>query len=185
MNNREIAALAISNGYSFAALKSVITVESGGVGFAEDTGKIIIQFEPVWFRRKAPYTPSGKWSVNGVERQSKEWLAFNDAFAKNPNAAMESTSIGMMQVMGFHYRTLGFKTVGEMWDYAKQSEINQVKLAIRLIKLNPRMDKALKTLDWNTFAYHYNGSQYKKYHYAEKLRDEYRINLPIGQKILV
>src|SRR5690349_10214039 len=106
-------------------IKKVVKVESGGIGFAKDTGKIIIQFEPSWFKRKAPYTPSGKWSLNKVEKQSAEWIAFNDAFAKNPTAALESTSIGLMQIMGFHFKILGFKTVGEMWDYAKESEYNQ------------------------------------------------------------
>ena len=97
ITTKELQAIADEFGISLAQLKAVIAVESGGKGFDSATGKIIIQFEPVWFRRKAPYTPSGKWSVNKVEVQSKEWLAFNDAFLKNQNAAMESTSIGMMQ----------------------------------------------------------------------------------------
>ncbi|MFN0254520.1 N-acetylmuramidase family protein [Pedobacter ureilyticus] len=165
----QIVAKAAANGYTFENLNAVIKVESGGIGFAADTGKIIIQFEPSWFRRKAPYTPSGKWSQNGVERQSQEWKAFNDAFSKNPNAAMESTSIGLMQVMGFHYKMLGFKTVGEMWDFAKVSEENQLELAIRFIKSNAKLDKALKEGDAATFAYYYNGSAYKQFKYDTRL----------------
>ena len=92
-------------------IKKVVKVESGGQGFSKDTGKIIIQFEPSWFKRKAPYTPSGKWSLNKVEKQTAEWIAFNDAFSKNPKAAMESTSVGLMQVLGLHWKTLGFKSV--------------------------------------------------------------------------
>lgn len=178
MSNRltwnQIADLAIKNGYEPKALNAVIKIESGGIGFASDTGKIIIQFEPKWFKRKSPYTPSGLWSVNGVERQSKEWIAFNDAFKKSANAAMESTSIGLMQVMGFHYKLLGFKTVGEMWDYAKISEANQLDIAVRFIKSNPKMDKALKNKDWATFAYYYNGSQYKKFNYDSRLLTAYK-----------
>lgn len=170
----QIESLAKANGYEYKALNAVIKVESGGIGFAKDTGKIIIQFEPSWFKRKSPYTPSGKWSLNGVERQSQEWIAFNDAFKLNPNAAMESTSIGLMQVMGFHYKSLGFKTVGEMWDYAKISEANQLDLAIKFIKLNPKLDKALKEKDWATFAYYYNGSQYKKFNYDTRLAAAYK-----------
>lgn len=169
ITKEQIEYLAIKNGYTFKRLNAVVKVESGGIGFASDTGKIIIQFEPSWFKRKSPYTPSGKWSVNGVERQSQEWIAFNDAFSKNPNASMESTSIGMMQVMGFHYKLLGFKTVGEMWDYAKVSEANQLDLAIRFIKSKPSLDKALKTGDAAKFAYGYNGEQYKKYKYDTRL----------------
>ena len=158
---------------SYAQLKAVDAVESGGKGFDAITGKIIIQFEPGWFRRKSPYTPSGKWSLNGVERQKEEWLAFNDAYAKNSNAAMESTSIGRMQVMGFHYKLLGFKSVGEMWDFAKKSEANQIRLGLMFIRSNAKTYKALQNNDWNTFAYYYNGSQYKKFNYHIRLANEY------------
>lgn len=150
-------------------IKKIVRVESGGIGFSKETGKIIIQFEPSWFKRKAPYTPSGKWSLNKVERQSEEWIAFNDAFYKNANAAMESTSVGIMQVMGFNHKVLGFKTVGKMWDYAKESEINQLRLGLRFIKLNSKMYKAAQTANWETFAYYYNGSQWRKFDYANRL----------------
>lgn len=164
-----IRGLAANAGWDYAVLRAIIAVESGGIGFAKDTGKIIIQFEPSWFRRKVAYAPSGKWSVNGVERQSQEWIAFNDAFKINPNAAMESTSIGMMQIMGFHYKTLGFNNVGAMWDFAKESEANQVELAIRFIKSNPKLAAAVKNKDFPMIAYYYNGSGYKKNNYDQKL----------------
>lgn len=150
-------------------IKKVVKVESGGQGFDKETGKIIIQFEPSWFKRKSPYTPSGKWSLNKVEKQAAEWVAFNDAFSKDKDAAMESTSVGLMQVMGFHWKLLGFKSVGEMWDYAKESESNQLRLGLLFIKSNPKMYKALKLSDWDTFAYYYNGAQYKKFDYANRL----------------
>jgi hypothetical protein len=166
---KQIEDLALKYELTYADVKAIVDVESGGIGFATDTGKIIIQFEPSWFKRKSPYTPSGLWSQNGVERQSKEWIAFNDAFAKNPNAAMQSTSIGLMQVMGFHYAELGFKTVGEMWDFAKISEANQLELGLKFIKSDIKMYNALKTNDFAIFAYHYNGSQYKKFNYDKRI----------------
>ena len=101
---QQIQYLALEFGVPTSRIQAIKHVESGGLGFDKVTNKIIIQFEPVWFKRKSPYTPSGKWSLNKVERQAKEWEAFNDAFAKNPNAAMEATSVGMMQVMGFHWQ---------------------------------------------------------------------------------
>ena len=172
----ELNILAIEFGLSIASIKAVIAVESGGIGFDKDTKKIIIQFEPSWYKRKAPYTPSGKWSLNGVERQEKEWIAFNNAFAMNPNAAMESTSIGLMQVMGFHYKLLGFKKVGDMWDFAKKSEMNQLWLGLKFIQSNKKMHQALKTNDFSTFAYYYNGPLYRKYNYHNRLNDAYNAN---------
>lgn len=173
LTQNEKATIACEYGLTLADIETVIAVESGGIGFDVSTGKIIIQFEPTWFRRKSPYTPSGKWSQNGVERQAAEWVAFNDAFSKNQNAAMESTSVGLMQVMGFHYKLLGFKSVGEMWDFAKVSEANQLRLGVMFIKTNLKMYNALRNHDFRTFAYYYNGSQYEKFNYHTRLLDAF------------
>jgi len=64
-------------------------------------------------------------------------------------------------------------SVGEMWDYAKVNEANQIRLGLRFIKSNTKMYKALQKNDWNTFAYYYNGSGYKKYNYQIRLAREY------------
>ncbi|MFB5946137.1 N-acetylmuramidase family protein [Albibacterium profundi] len=162
LTNNDVSDLACQNGIEYAALKAFIEVESGGRGFDPVTGKIIIQFEPSWFRKKAPYAPTGKWSLNGVERQSKEWIAFNDAFYKDPDAAMQATSIGLMQVMGFNYSMVGFKTVGEMWDFAKVSERNQLDLGVRFIVANRKLHNALIKKDWHLVAYYYNGEKYRE-----------------------
>lgn len=167
---QEIHQLSVEFGVPVSRIQAIKHVESGGIGFDKKTGKIIIQFEPVWFRRKSPYTPSGKWSVNGVERQAEEWKAFNDAFAKNPNAAMEATSIGIMQVMGFHWELLGFDSVGAMWDYAKKSEYNQLRISLLFIKSNKKMFKALVAGNWKVVAYYYNGEYYWKLKYDVKLQ---------------
>ena len=143
-----------------AALAAFIEVESGGQGFDSKTGKILIQFEPACMKKLAPYTPSGKWSVNKVDVQSKEWEAFNDAFAKNKDAAMKATSIGLGQIMGFHYQRLGFKTVGEMWDFAKRGLKEQVWMIAQFIKTDSKLWMALKTGDWHTVASIYNGAGY-------------------------
>lgn len=178
LTTAQITDLAQKNKYEYAALKAVINVESSGHGFSLVTGRIVIQFEPSWFKRKysewKAATAGHIWHNNGVSDQLTEWKAFNDAFGISPDAAMQSTSIGMMQVMGFHYKLLGFKTVGEMWDYGKVSEANQVDLGIRFIKANVKLDKALREKDWPTFAYYYNGEGYKKYNYDTRLAQEYR-----------
>ena len=173
INECEIIDLAKEFKIPVPKIKTIIEVESGGIGFDSKTGKIIIQFEPVWFKRKAPYTPSGKWSLNGVERQAEEWLAFNDAFGKNPNAAMESTSVGMMQVMGFNFKRLGFKSVGAMWDFAKVSEKNQIWLGLEYLRTDKIIFKALIQGDWETVGLRYNGKNYRILGYHTKLKNAY------------
>ena len=176
LTDSQIAALASKYGYSYAMLKAIIAVESGGIGFSRITGKIIIQFEPSWFKRIykdwKKFSEGHTWFNNGVDNQDLEWKAFNDAFSIDANAAMQATSIGMMQVMGFHFETLGFNTAGEMWDYAKESEANQVDLALRFIKSNPKLDQAVKNKDCPTIAFYYNGAGYKKFNYDARLLNE-------------
>lgn len=174
LDKKDIQLLACEFGLKEASINTVVAVESGGQGFDRITGKIIIQFEPTWFKRKKTDwqkdTVNVFWQPNGVENQYKEWIAFNSAFKSDANAAMESTSIGLMQVMGFHFKLLGFKTVGAMWDYAKESEFNQLRLGLLFIKSNPKMFEALKTNNFDVFAYYYNGSAYRKYNYHTRMK---------------
>ena len=153
-----------SNNFNFDknVIVSFISCESGGKGFDEETGKILIQFEPASFKKKAPYAPSGLWSVNKVERQRAEWKAFNDAFAKNPTAAMESTSIGLGQIMGFHWKRLGYKSVGEMWDDAKKGIDRQIWQICQFILTDPQLQDAINSRNFDKIAFIYNGTKYKE-----------------------
>lgn len=146
----------------FAALMAFIQVESGGKGFDSGTGKLLIQFEPHYFKKREPYAPSGAWSVNRVDVQSKEWMAFNSAFALNPDSAMESTSIGLPQIMGAHWKRLGYESVGAMWDDFKTGELAQVKALIKFIETDRRLYTALRSLNWPEVAIIYNGAGYKE-----------------------
>ena len=181
VTDSQIREIAKNNGVEYAALKAFIAVETGGIGFNDKTGKIIIQFEPAWFKKKAPYAPSGNWSLNKVERQAAEWIAFNEAFKLNANAAMEATSIGLGQIMGFHYALLGYKTVGDMWDDSKRGEYQQVLQMVRFIRGIPALYKALQVKNWHLVATYYNGSGYldlaKKYK-----REPYNISLEKAYK---
>lgn len=178
LTDRQLYDLASAYDYDYRALKAIIEVESGHQGFSPITGKLIIQFEPAWFKRfKKDWqadTKNTTWQANKVADQTREWEAFNSAFASSPNAAMKSASIGLMQVMGFHYASIGFKTVGQMWDFAKQSEMNQVELALRFIKKSPPLDRALKAKDWPKVAYYYNGEGYISFNYDTRLACAYQ-----------
>jgi hypothetical protein len=162
----QVSQLAISAGYKPENLRAILDVESSGHGFSTITGRLIIRFEQSWFKREKKDwqndTAHLAWLNPGSGNQTDQYLAFNNAFAEDPKAAMLSTSIGLPQIMGFHFDELGFKSVGEMWDFAKVSEANQVQLMIRFIKNNPKLDHAVKNGDWPTVAYYYNGAAYKE-----------------------
>lgn len=178
ISTQDLNKLSIDSGISQAMIHAIIDVEGSGVGFNPPTGKIIIRFEPSWFKRLNTDwkldTAHLTWQNTGNGNQANQWAAFNNAFAEDPEAAMKSTSIGIMQVMGFHYSELGFKNVGEMWDFAKINEYNQVVLALRFIKTNSKLYQAAKDHNFKIFAYYYNGSAYSINKYDVKLETAYK-----------
>ncbi|MFA6057304.1 MAG: N-acetylmuramidase domain-containing protein [Taibaiella sp.] len=181
ITNEQIKNLSNEGGLEYAVLKAFIEVESGGKGFDEKTGKLLIQFEPAWFKKQAPFVPSGQWSLNKVDVQSKEWPAFNDAFGKDPDAAMKSTSIGLPQIMGFHYKRLGYATVGQMWEDFKKGEFEQVSALVRFIRTDNKLFAALQRKDWHQVATIYNGAAYRQMAIRWK-REPYNISLEKAYK---
>jgi len=174
--NQRIIELAKKSSFESTVMLAFISVETGGKGFDDATGKLIIQFEPAWFKKKEPFLPSGKWSLNKVDVQSKEWEAFNDAFALDKDSAMESTSIGLGQIMGFHWKRLGYSSVGAMWDDAKKGLDRQFYQIEQFIKTDSKLQSAIKAKDWHTIALIYNGASYKAL--AEKIgREPYNVSM--------
>lgn len=163
IKDSQIADLACKYKLRFAAVKMFLEVESNGKGFA-DNGKLIIQFEPSWMLKLLGIGKgkAGAWANNGVGNQTVEWVAFNLAYKISPDKAMQSTSIGLMQVLGLHYKRLGFATVGAMWDFAKKSEVNQLELGLMFVKTDLRLLTAVLELNFDRIAYYYNGSGYKE-----------------------
>jgi hypothetical protein len=168
LTEKEFSKLSSVFGIPRSSVKAIVEVESGGAGFDSLTGKIQIQFEPHWFRRLSKLT-TGIWASNKVDVQTREWIAFNDAFSKNADKAMQSTSIGLMQVMGFHYARLGFKSVGAMWDFAKISEYNQLWLGLKFLSTDRFLYQAILQKNWKEVARRYNGANYWILKYDKKL----------------
>ena len=193
---QQIADAATAAGFEPRAVRAILKVETGGAGYDPATGKLLIQFEPSWFRRKLPAavlagitkaqaaqqpTPEQatllqRWQTtqaNGVEGQAREWVAFNAAFAIHPVAAMLSTSWGLPQMMGFNHAALGFGSVGGMVDAFKESEANQLRGMLAFINSKPALARAVKAKDWATVAYYYNGAGYKQFNYDRRLAAAY------------
>ena len=76
----------------------------------------------------------------------------------NPTAAMESTSVGLGQIMGFHWKRLGYGSVGEMWDHAKTGVEGQLDQIIKFLTSDSRLRASIERKDWHTVASIYNGA---------------------------
>lgn len=163
------------------AIQALINVESGKSGFMLD-GRPYILFEAHWFSKFTeskydethPNISSAKWNrylYGAPGRHQYERL--ETAMQLNTKAALKSCSWGRFQIMGFHYKTLGYDTVEEMVEAFCDSEEEQFKGFIAFIK-DKNILQPLREKDWPLVAYRYNGSGYRENRYDEKLAQEYK-----------
>ncbi|WP_238066557.1 N-acetylmuramidase domain-containing protein [Pseudomonas shirazica] len=85
-------------------------------------------------------------------------------------AALESCSWGAFQVMGFHWKRLGYPSVQAFVEAMSRSESDQLEAFVRYIEADPTLLKALKSLKWAKVAELYNGPDYKRNLYDVKLQ---------------
>lgn len=129
---------------------AVFKVESGSA-YDPETGLVIIRFEPHIFLRK-----SGHQINIRREGQRAEWDALQKAYAINPEAALESASYGLPQIMGFNAKHIGYASAEALLLDFQNSCESQVKGFFSFLKANNLL-KSVRTQDWQTFTRRYNG----------------------------
>lgn len=173
-----LEALSESIDIDFAAAIAVITIESGGKGFAGD-GRCLIRFEnhifdqywgkyhPEIFVTHFKYDSDRKW-VNHYFRpsenaewvdfhgnQDREWMVLNFARTLDDTEALRSMSMGLSQIMGLNFPILGYNSVQEMFvNYCKDIRYHLFGF---FDFLNENMKNALRNRDFVLFARYYNG----------------------------
>lgn len=174
--NEQATALKISA----YALLAVIEIESGGlIGNPHP----IIRWEGHYFDRLVPAKLRDTARAQGLSSpkagvvkntagQDGRYTILNKAAAIDKEAAYSSISIGVGQVMGAHWKDLGYKSAEAMFERAKEGFQGQVELMIRYIKINELVDE-LQRLDWSAFARGYNGSNYAKNRYHLNMKEAY------------
>jgi hypothetical protein len=167
-------------GCEVEAIMAVAAVESQGGGFNPDgTPKTL--FEGHWFSRLTkhvydkdyPTISYPKWTR---EFYGKSWQAeqarLEQARQLNQDAAFQAASWGMFQVMGFNHAMVGFTTVTDFVAAMCTDENEQLAAFTNYVIRNGLTDE-LQKKDWDGFAYRYNGPEYQKNRYAEKLAAAY------------
>lgn len=169
-----------------ALLQAVIMVECQGSGY-DKNGRLLIQFEPHWFvklhnrnsdRKLHLKYRRGKYHVyednklilaNGVELQDAEWDAFQKALEYDADAAYQSTSYGMPQIMGFNYKAAGYNSPEEMFiKFRDGGEDEHIRAFLRFLA-NTGLMNLLKEMKISDFAYYYNGPAYKRFQYDKRI----------------
>lgn len=164
-------------GCEVAAIKAVRDVESSGRGF-DDKGRLIIRFEGHWFRKltggrfdeQYPAISHAYYSDGRYNTGDRSRLAIADKL--DQQAAFKATSWGMFQVMGFNYALLNYASVDEMIDDFKAGERAQLMGFCRFVQAK-QLDDELRRKDWRGFAFGYNGKEYERGKYHEKLEKAY------------
>jgi hypothetical protein len=190
----DIDAAAASLGCEAAAVRAVLTVETGGVsGFLSDgSGRPCILFEAGYFGNLTKH----RWdethpdiSITGTNWSlykggAAEYDRLAAAIALDRDAALKSASWGLFQVMGDNAIGLGYPDVETFVSLMAAAEANHLDAFVRFCKKN-RLAEALATHQWAVFAHGYNGSQYATNHYDTRLAAAYAKSSVIGGSLCV
>jgi len=164
----EIKRIAEENGLNPYFLAAVADVESGGRSgfrnYSGSPGHPVIRFEPHHFNKRSAYRMPFTNCGRGFSRRPEEtgWTAFLEAYRLDESAAIQATSWGMFQIMGFHFRNLGYDTPQE-FRKAMFSETGQYESFAKFIKSHKVLRRAASIAepqdrDFRDFARSYNGS---------------------------
>ena len=164
------------------AVHAVCTVETGGVsGFLSDgSGRCSILFEAKRFGDATAHrfdtshplisTRVNNWKL--YKGGTAEYERLNEAVALAHDAALESTSWGLFQVMGSNAEMVGYPSVSAFVDAMAASEGNQLEAFVSFVQ-RARLVEALQNRDWATFARGYNGPAYAVNQYDTRLAIAY------------
>lgn len=181
-----IRAVAMTLHIDPAALLAIAEVESGGQAFAVVKGRKepLIRFEGHYFDRRLSGKDQAKARVLGLSApkagavanprtQALRWALLDRAVEINAQAAFESCSWGVGQVMGAHWNWLGFKSVTEMVNLCRRDVAGQVEVMARYID-KAGLSTSLRDKDWTAFARGYNGPGYRKNGYHTKIEAAFK-----------
>lgn len=177
-------------GVPVAAIYALNEVESQGLGFL-DNGKPVILYErhvmydrlqltrspaddqqhllqrALLLAKQAPALVNPK--AGGYIGGTAEHQRLAQARQLDDMAALESTSWGGFQVMGYHWQRLGYASIHDFVAAMNRSEADHLEAFIRYIETDANLLKALKAQKWATVAKLYNGPDYQRNLYDVKL----------------
>jgi hypothetical protein len=167
-------------------VRAVAAVESSGSGFLPG-GQPKILWERHWFWRrlkiKIGSSLPGQWVAHpdpggytlDADRDgiNDSWEKLLEACGQDPVAAFESASWGKFQIMGGHWKVLGYPSVFAFAWSMVEGELGHYRALAAFIRAN-RLGPALRAISINAvtnerFARGYNGPAWRKNDYAFKL----------------
>ncbi|WP_333968604.1 N-acetylmuramidase domain-containing protein [Burkholderia cepacia] len=167
-----------------ASVRAVNEVESRGSGFLPDGRPVILFERHIMYRQlaaagmdadalAAKYPALVNPKRGGYAGDSAEYGRLANAQQISAACALEATSWGAFQIMGFHWSTLGYPDAFAFVEAMKVSEAEQLEAFVRFILADKTMLAALRAKKWAKFAELYNGTAYAENLYDVKLERAY------------
>lgn len=147
-------------------IRGVAKVESGPLGGFAPDGRPIILFEPHIFSRLTQHrfdsTHGGVSYPNWRDKpypptQAARWDQLEYAMDLDHDAALQSASYGLFQIMGFNFAVCGFPNVTAFVAAMRISEREHLAAFLAFVK-SKGLDRHLISGNWLAFATGYNGS---------------------------
>lgn len=163
-------------GSAAAELWAVISVETSGCGYFDDRRPQILYERHIFYRLtqgRFPVSDINSPDAGGYAGGAAEYDRLTRAVALDQNAALQSASWGIGQVLGQNFKAAGFPDVLSMVTAMVGTEDAQILAACRFLT-STGLDRALRNHDWAGFARGYNGPNYIKYSYDTKLLQNYQ-----------
>lgn len=167
-----------------AAVMAVNEVESSGHGFI---GRLpVILFERHIMYRQLKQRKLGAAALarqyprlvntqpGGYIGGTAEHQRLNAARRIDDTSALSSASWGLFQIMGFHAKRLGYKSVQAFAQQMRESEAEQLGAFVAFIQADESLHQALADHQWADFAHGYNGPAYARNDYDHKLAAAWR-----------
>ncbi|WP_270955745.1 N-acetylmuramidase domain-containing protein [Burkholderia pseudomallei] len=163
-----------------AAVRAVNEVESKGAGFLPDGRPVILYERHIMYRQlaaagldadalAAKYPALVNPKRGGYAGDAAEYARLASASQISAACALEATSWGAFQIMGFHWKALGYPDVFAFVEAMKVSEAEQLEAFVRFVLADKVMLAALRGKKWAKFAELYNGKAYAENLYDVKL----------------
>jgi hypothetical protein len=177
VSSNGFAAVAIDLGVKAPEIWAVFAVETSGCGFLPDRRPNIL-----YERHIFSHLTGGQFDDGDISSPTPggygppgaaQYVRLARAAALNRDAALQSTSWGLGQIMGMNFGLAGFGGVEDMVSAMCDSEDSQLLAFARFLK-SSGLDTALQIHDWTTFARGYNGPNFAQNHYDTNLRGEFQ-----------
>lgn len=150
-------------------IQAVTYVEAAGETFWDINGEKLppVRFEAHIFGRETgwrfnvtnPDLSCLYWTPSlAATTRAGAWDQLRRARELDRPGANCSTSWGAFQIMGFHWKALGYASVGQFVDsMSLNGDDGQMDAFVRLVKSSPRMLNALRRGQWFVWEELYNG----------------------------